>query len=130
MKESIKVLSLTNNKNASLTSSSVENLVDTSILIVDANENILENNSKSLLGASCCKQVAKKVELSNENNNSNCFAINEIAERIEEFYSKSSFNKSKLNKIVESAIHWSLVNGNKQMRAFFVVKNLIIKTLK
>ena len=36
---------------------------------------------------------------------------NELAEGLDEFYSKEPFNKLKLNKIVEAAIHWSLVNG-------------------
>ncbi len=36
---------------------------------------------------------------------------NELIQSLEEFYSQSQFNKLKLDKIVESAIHWSLVNG-------------------
>ena len=36
---------------------------------------------------------------------------NELIQILEEFYSQSIFNKLKLDKIVESAIHWSLVNG-------------------
>ena len=36
---------------------------------------------------------------------------NDLIENLDKFYLQSSFNKLKLNKIVESAIHWSLVNG-------------------
>jgi hypothetical protein len=36
---------------------------------------------------------------------------NELIQSLEELYSQSLFNKLKLDKIVESAIHWSLVNG-------------------
>lgn len=43
--------------------------------------------------------------ISNENSK------NDLIESLEAFNSRSLFNKLKLEKIIESAIHWSLVNG-------------------
>ncbi len=53
--------------------------------------------------------------ISNENSK------NDLIASLEEFKSRSLFNKLKLEKIIESAIHWSLANGE--------YLNMSVKTL-
>ena len=111
MKEKIQVFPMSENLNRNL-SSNVNDLND--FLIVDMNQNLIESSSTSAKNIIKNKQIA----CLSSNKSNGCLSEptddtvkNELAENLEEFYLKAPYNKLKLNKIVESAIHWSLVNG-------------------
>lgn len=70
---------------------------------IDITENTTNENGNSLK----LKQI-----VSSQSKFSNSSVItNELAQHIDDLYTSNGLNKSRLNSIVERAIHWCLVNG-------------------
>ena len=97
MKENIKVSTSESNTSATLAHSNGT--------AVDLNQNIVKSTSINDL------KLKIKNELVTTNEETVSSHKNDLIEKLDDFYAQSAFNKLKLNKIVESAIHWSLVNG-------------------
>jgi len=53
----------------------------------------------------------KQIVLNQSKSNNPLAITNELAQQIDELYKSSDLNKSRLNRVVERAIHWCLVNG-------------------
>jgi hypothetical protein len=120
MKEKIQVFPMSENFEKNLPTNTNEINGAANFLIVDMNQNLIEATTASVKSAMKSKQLTSPSSVASKKANSlsPCNEIaaedtikNELAENLEEFYLKTPFNKLKLNKIIESAIHWSLVNG-------------------
>jgi hypothetical protein len=119
MKEKIQEFPMSENFEKNLPTNTNEINGAANFLIVDMNQNLIEASTASVKSAMKSKLLTSPSSVVSKKPNSSlpCNEIaedtikNELAENLEEFYLKTPFNKLKMNKIIESAIHWSLVNG-------------------